>query len=748
MKKFYIPIAVLNVILAIILINKAYIVINISYKNIIVLFVITLLVFELINYITTINRNKKVLLFLSAALLLSIVYLAIYKYVYITSLPNNLINLTLKINSLTTTNSPVDFSLISPFYILIIPILTFLYLILCKLNLGIVVILINTCLLVLYDLLNFNDAVKYVLPLYIFLIFINYSLFKLSTKVKKDYSKSLIIYYLIICIIFSTIIYWFTPSKSGEEADLFQYKFNNLVNINQNTPSNFASIGLNTSKTSFLGSKLQINNIKLSLISGDVPSYLKTKVYYDYNYNRWIENRSLPSIKANQVLNAADSISNNGLAKRNIEYNKEKGTKIKTLSIQNLDNSFGDVMMSPNYITKVISPQNSSISMYDNENYLVGQLQSSYTINYYDYSNTETTDDFFNSPYKNDINNIYQSITQNNMKYGIINDSLKFTSSQRVRELAHNITASASDNNEKLKLIKNYLLNNYKYSLQPDAMNINSPDYVDFFLFNEKKGYCKSFATAAVMLCRAVGIPARYVEGFKVRGEVDNRGRYIIRSYDAHAWAEVLTSADKGIWSILETTPTADYENSAANDVETIPQQGNTLNIKTPEQQTQPQSSSANNQVNVPNTARSENTTKEKQNNSDMKISNIDFIKKIQNYKYIIIIICIIILYIIISFIRRKFIIKKIKNSESLIPLYNFTLKRLKTINIIKYSYETDREFALRIKDRLNIQFLVEAVYKEIYGNEKIVLEKTSIITDVEKTVKNNSNIFKYYIFF
>ncbi|WP_242834234.1 transglutaminase-like domain-containing protein [Clostridium pasteurianum] len=522
------------------------------------------------------------------------------------------------------------------------------------------------------------------------------------------------------------------------------------MNINQDIPSNFATIGLNTSKTSFLGSKLQVNNIKLSLVSGDVPSYMKTKVYYDYNYNRWIENRSLPSIKANQVLNAADSMSNNGLAKRNIQYNKEKGTKIKTLSIQNLDNSFGDVMMSPNYITKVISPQNSSISMYDNENYLVGQLQSNYTINYYDYSDTETTDDYFNSPYKNDINNIYQSITQNNMKYDIINDSLKFTSSQRVRELAHKITASASDNNERLKLIKNYLLNNYKYSLQPDAMNTNSPDYVDFFLFNEKKGYCKSFATAAVMLCRAVGIPARYVEGFKVRGKVDNRGRYIIRSYDAHAWAEVLTSADKGFWSILETTPTADYENSAANDVETTPQQGNAGNNQTSTQTGNNQLRGPNvvNQMNTTNAANEKITDKEKQNNLNGKIINIDFIKKIQNYKYIIIIICIIILYILIRFIRRKFIIKKIKNSESLIPLYNFTLKRLKTINIIKYSYETDREFALRIKDRLNIQFLVEAVYKEIYGNEKIVLEKTSIITDVEKTVKNNSNIFKYYIFF
>lgn len=737
MKKIYIPIAIINVILIIILINKSYSVINISHKNIIILFIITLLAFEFIAYI--ISNYKKISILLLILFLMYIVYIFIYKYSDLTTFFNSLFNLALKVNALTTTSSNVDFSLIFPFYILIIPLLTFFYIIISKLNLGIVIILFNTAILLLYYLLGFTKEIMYILPAYIFLNFINLNLFKISTiQAKKFQLKLIIIYYLIIYIIFSSIIYLLVPFTADKSTNWLQYKFNNILHINKNISSDFATIGLNTSKTSFLGSKLQLNNIKLSLLSGDVPKYLKTKVYYDYNYNRWMENRSLSSIKSKQVLNVPNLIPNNEFAERNIEYNRNKGTKIKTISIKTLNDSFDDVMIAPSYITKVVSPKSSNMYMYNNENYLTGQSQSNYTISYYDYSDTETIENYSNSSYKDDINNLNNIINKNNMRYEIINNSLKFTSSERVRNLAKEITSGAYDNNDKLKLIQRYLLNNYKYSLQPNSMNINSPDYVDFFLFNEKKGYCKSFATAAVMLCRAAGIPARYVEGFKVRGEVDNRGNYVIRSYDAHAWVEVLTSADKGIWSILETTPIPDFENSAANDVEVTQKETNIQNTESPQER------------NLQNNAKQtepnlENSNKEKQYNLNNKLHNINLIK---NYNYILISGPIIIILILIKLLRRKFIIRRINNSKSLIPLYIFILKRLKTINITKLSYETDKEFALRIKDKLDIELLVEAVYKETYGNGKTILEKSSLITSVEKVVKNNSNILKYYIFF
>lgn len=42
----------------------------------------------------------------------------------------------------------------------------------------------------------------------------------------------------------------------------------------------------------------------------------------------------------------------------------------------------------------------------------------------------------------------------------------------------------------------------------------NGEDFVNKFLNETKKGYCTHFASAAVLMFRYMGIPARYVEGY------------------------------------------------------------------------------------------------------------------------------------------------------------------------------------------------------------------------------------------
>lgn len=41
-------------------------------------------------------------------------------------------------------------------------------------------------------------------------------------------------------------------------------------------------------------------------------------------------------------------------------------------------------------------------------------------------------------------------------------------------------------------------------------------DFVSYFLQEQKEGYCAHFASAATLLLRSYGIPARYVEGYAV----------------------------------------------------------------------------------------------------------------------------------------------------------------------------------------------------------------------------------------
>lgn len=64
--------------------------------------------------------------------------------------------------------------------------------------------------------------------------------------------------------------------------------------------------------------------------------------------------------------------------------------------------------------------------------------------------------------------------------------------------------------------VKKYLAENATYTLEPGRCPEGS-DFIEDFLFHSKKGYCMHFASAGTVLLRAMGIPARYVEGYIVK---------------------------------------------------------------------------------------------------------------------------------------------------------------------------------------------------------------------------------------
>lgn len=106
----------------------------------------------------------------------------------------------------------------------------------------------------------------------------------------------------------------------------------------------------------------------------------------------------------------------------------------------------------------------------------------------------------------------------------------------RVKQLALKITSGYDNNYDKLKALESYLIQ-YKYSLETNKYP-EDQDFVDYFLFDEKKGYCTSFATSMAVLGRCIGIPTRYVEGYAATMDEVKGGAYVIRNNKAHAWAE------------------------------------------------------------------------------------------------------------------------------------------------------------------------------------------------------------------
>jgi hypothetical protein len=107
----------------------------------------------------------------------------------------------------------------------------------------------------------------------------------------------------------------------------------------------------------------------------------------------------------------------------------------------------------------------------------------------------------------------------------------------RVKKLAEEITASYDTKYDKLKAIEAYLTQ-YEYSLSPGKVP-EGEDFVDYFLFENKKGYCTSYATAMAVMGRCIGIPTRYMEGFIAKFDNrDKQGMYPVKNSQAHAWAE------------------------------------------------------------------------------------------------------------------------------------------------------------------------------------------------------------------
>ncbi len=64
------------------------------------------------------------------------------------------------------------------------------------------------------------------------------------------------------------------------------------------------------------------------------------------------------------------------------------------------------------------------------------------------------------------------------------------------------------------------------------------PHLIDRFWLDRRTGFCEHFATAYVVVMRAMGVPARVVTGFQGAELNVVDGHHVVRNSDAHAWAE------------------------------------------------------------------------------------------------------------------------------------------------------------------------------------------------------------------
>ena len=133
--------------------------------------------------------------------------------------------------------------------------------------------------------------------------------------------------------------------------------------------------------------------------------------------------------------------------------------------------------------------------------------------------------------------------------------------------------AQSATQPEVVNAVVEYVRSSGTYTLSPGTTPVGR-DFVDYFLFENHKGYCVHFASSAVAMLRAQGIPARYAEGYAVTAaDYGVDGWADIPDRRSHAWAEVYTP---GLgWQPVEATPgvhlSAGQMNEPDNTLESTP---------------------------------------------------------------------------------------------------------------------------------------------------------------------------------
>lgn len=184
--------------------------------------------------------------------------------------------------------------------------------------------------------------------------------------------------------------------------------------------------------------------------------------------------------------------------------------------------------------------------------------------------------------------------------------------------------------NGAIEYIRSYLKEKTIYTDTPKQ--IRQGDFVETFLEDTKEGYSIHYASAATEMFRYYGIPARYVEGYRV---CQKKGKTDITAENAHAWVEIYRYGMG--WIPIEVTP-GYYEKNEKNNYTT-------------EQQIENPSPQVSQSEQLPQSEPENQKTNEKKSNANRNVMDM--------WKLCLMVSMLIVVILIISFLARRHIVKK-----------------------------------------------------------------------------------------
>jgi transglutaminase-like putative cysteine protease len=565
-------------------------------------------------------------------------------------------------------------------------------------------------------------------------------------KIKFSVEKNTIIAFsLIFTLIVTSLGFFLVTALGTHSASDIVYKIQKrFIKYEDNGKKSIYSI----SKSGFgndqkLGGPISVNKNVAFRVKSEKPYYLRgiVKDFYD-GYN-WTDSSEQYFLKKNGGFITPD--------KDYIKYmlgdinNSDETPTLNSKSITIYPENFNSsTLFTPYNISNIKCGKSFIGYTYEKTFMLLNKVspENYYTISFYE--SPLGIENFIRSKNRSSLINYDATATNKNDKVYYENNikdkygaylTLPNNISKETYDLVKNIVKDCATTEEKVLKIYEYLNTHYKYSLNVSSIP-EGKEFLHHFLFTEKEGYCTYFATAAVVFCRIIGVPARYVEGFNMSDLKDSNGLYIVSNDQAHAWAEILISKEHNMWSILDTVPSS---NEATQGYDNIPENKHINQWINEEVSTHSQDEI---------TFENKYYTEEVQVNL-RKDTFYSFIKLLF-YVFLCILFILPLMYLCMKILKYKKLKSTILKSKNIAPLYYYFKLRLELLGLKCPKNYSESEFIKSIQDpnlKETLYTLVNLYNDEYFGEREIQMPNKKIYYDfIEAYMKKRQNIIRYYL--
>lgn len=477
--------------------------------------------------------------------------------------------------------------------------------------------------------------------------------------------------------------------------------------------------------------------------------YLKAYTGVRYERNQFYNNANSIGISADDIISADNYMPANLL---DITYMK--------MTIKNIDaiNTYAYQPYTPVYSTKAEKPSVSGIAPARDE--VLKNIINTLPFNVENANNDMQYDTIYMPLYPNTDYGANNDVLSDDFKslYLSYPDYLKdtlalITSEAGLDQIALN-TQGVTKDLMIAQSLKTFFENNFTYTMTPGATPYDK-DVVDYFLKDNRQGFCAHFASSATLILRYNNILARYCEGYlldpnlitnntkisdssegwvSLNSEITTDGIYEIELTDAnaHSWVEIYI--DGYGWIPYEMTPPALEPEASSTNMGFL---GIFAGLFNPtERLVDDTNDSISNRINdVTNTVSdalidnaSDNDTELSQIGRTMGYLLIPFISMIS--AIIVIILLWRVIRLMILEIKRKNYIKNNNYSEALLLEYKDIIRKLKRKNIISEKNPSVRDVKNTIYDMI-ISFKSKTTLDNAKAEKyKISTEDLSMLID------------------